>query len=57
MDKRVPQALILYQGSKKEDYGKVHCPNCNDLLPVGKGKFKECPYCEQRLDWDLPKTK
>ena len=55
MDKNTPKALIKYRGNDEGNYGKVHCPNCKALLPVGKGKFIKCPYCLQGLDWDLPK--
>lgn len=55
MDKNPPKALIKYRGNDERNYGKVHCPNCKALLPVGKGKFIKCPYCLQGLDWDLPK--
>ena len=55
MDKEIPKALIKYKGDNKSNYGRVHCPNCSELLPVSKGQFIKCPYCEQSLDWNLPK--
>ena len=56
-EKKIPKALKLYSGRYKENLGRVHCPNCDELLPVGRGKFVQCPFCEQRLDWDLPKIR
>jgi len=43
-EKETPKALILYRGSYKRDYGRVHCPNCDELLPVGNGRFSNCPF-------------
>jgi len=53
-EKKIPKALILYHGRYKRDYGKVSCPNCNELLPVGNGRLPNCPFCDQKLDWNLP---
>jgi len=53
-EKEIPKALILYRGSYKRDYGRVRCPNCDELLPVGNGKFSNCPFCDQKFDCNLP---
>lgn len=53
-EKEIPKALILYRGNYKRDYGRVHCPNCDELLPVGNGKLSNCPFCNQKFDWNLP---
>jgi len=53
-EKEIPKALKLYHGTYKRDRGRVHCPNCEELLPVGNGKISNCPFCDQKLDWDLP---
>jgi len=52
-EKEIPKALKLYRGRDKRDCGRVHCPNCDQLLPVGNGKISNCPFCNQKLDWNL----
>ena len=29
-----------------------HCPSCNELLIMGRHKYKYCNMCGQKLDWD-----
>ena len=52
-EKEIPKALKLYRGRDKRDCGRVHCPNCDQLLPVVNGKILNCPFCNQKLDWNL----